>query len=253
MTAPVSVSWPERYDRIVLDETDSTMAEARHRAADVRAPTWIMARTQTDARGRRGRAWANPEGNFAATLLCRPDAGPAEAALQSFTAALALHDALAAFAGPAALALKWPNDVLLNGGKVAGILLESAGHGPRVDWLAIGIGVNLRAAPAASEVEPGSPRPVSLAGEGGTDPGQDAFLGRLAACFARHEDTFRTLGFDPVRRLWLSRAARLGETVIARTAREETTGIFETVDAEGRLVLRTPQGRRAIPAAEVFF
>jgi BirA family biotin operon repressor/biotin-[acetyl-CoA-carboxylase] ligase len=129
------------------------MAEGARQAPSLSGPTWICALEQTAARGRRGRAWANPPGNFAASLVLRPEGAPGHAALRSFVAALALRDAfLAAGAPEAALSLKWPNDVLLNGGKVAGILLESIGAGGRIDSLIIGIGVNLAAAPAAAEV-----------------------------------------------------------------------------------------------------
>jgi BirA family biotin operon repressor/biotin-[acetyl-CoA-carboxylase] ligase len=192
-----------------------------------------------------------PEGNFAATYLCRPDRPAAEVALTSFQAALALYDTLALYVDRERLALKWPNDVLLDGGKVAGILLESAGQGARVDWLAVGIGINLAAAPSPEEVEPGALLPVSLAGAGPPDPLE--VLEHLAFHMALNGRIWREAGFDALRRLWLRRAARLGERIVARTARESLTGIFETVDEAGQLVLRTAEGRRTVPAAEVFF
>jgi BirA family biotin operon repressor/biotin-[acetyl-CoA-carboxylase] ligase len=113
--------WPEGYGLTVLASVDSTMAEAARRAPTLAGPGWILALRQTAARGRRGRAWVMPPGNFAATLVYRPPGGPAEHALRSFAAALALADALDALTGrPDAVALKWPNDVLLHGGKLAG-------------------------------------------------------------------------------------------------------------------------------------
>ena len=236
----------------MLDETDSTNAEAARRQAGLPGPTWILARRQRAAHGRRGRPWAMAPGNFAATLACRAPT-PAAAALRSFVAALALYDALiAAGARPAALALKWPNDVLLNGGKVAGILLESAAAGPGV-WLSVGIGVNLADAPAAAEVEPGALRPVSFRGETGLCPDPEAFLDLLAPAYDRRDRQLTTFGFAPVRTAWLVRAARLGEPVTARTGRDTLQGIFETVDDAGALVLRTASGRVALPAADVFF
>jgi len=207
-------------------------------------------------RSRRGRAWANPPGNFAATLAMRPSESPGRVALRSFVAALALYDAVSAATGRAErLALKWPNDVLLNGGKLAGILLESAGAGGThgLSHFAIGIGVNLVAAPAATEVEPGAARPVSLLSETGVKIGPEVFLDLLAPAYARHEAQFTTYGFAPIREAWLARAAKLGETIVARTARESHEGRFETVDAAGNLVLVTARGRIAITAAEVFF
>lgn len=246
--------WPEGYGRIVLEETDSTNAHAARIADSLPGPTWILARRQTAAHGRRGRPWASPEGNFAATLATRPAGGPHLAALRSFVAALALHEALSAAAGGAGtFRLKWPNDVLLNGGKVAGILLESAGAGRDATRLAVGIGVNLAAAPAASELEPGALRPVSLAGETGARIAPEAFLDLLAPAYARWEAQLAAFGFAPVRNAWLARAARLGEAITARTGTQTVQGRFETLDDSGALVLQTPQGRRAIAAADVYF
>ena len=246
--------WPTGYDRRVLAEVDSTNAEAARVAGELTGPTWIMALNQTAARGRRGRGWSNPAGNFAATLVLHPAEPPEQAALRSFVAALALYDTIVAATGRTeGLSLKWPNDVLLNGGKLAGILLESAGHGPRLSHLAVGIGVNLRSAPDVGEVEQGAVRPVSLLSETGADVGPEPFLTLLAQAYARHEAQFTTYGFGPIRTAWLARAARLGDVITARTSRAEITGTFETVDEMGNLVLTTRDTRHAIPAAEVFF
>lgn len=246
--------WPSGYGLIVLDEVDSTNTHAARIADSLAGPTWILARRQTAAHGRRGRPWAMPEGNFAATLALRPDGPPDQAALRSFVAALALHDAFAAATGRTeAFALKWPNDVLLNGGKVAGILLESSGSGRGVARLAIGLGVNLVAAPGAEEVEPGALRPVSLKGETGLSLTPEELLSLLAPAYARWETQFTTYGFAPIRAAWLTRAARLGQPITARTGTATVEGTFETLDETGSLVLQTPHGRRAIPAADVYF
>ncbi|MBP6768519.1 MAG: biotin--[acetyl-CoA-carboxylase] ligase [Reyranella sp.] len=247
-------AWPEGVARHVLAEVDSTNAEAARLAPRLTQPTWILARRQTAARGRRGRAWVASEGNFFATLVMWPSGDPAAAAQRSFVAALALADALALAVGPGAtLALKWPNDVLLNGGKVAGILLESAGTGAGVSHLAIGIGVNLVAAPPSEAVEPGATRPVSLLGETGLRLAPEALLDLIAPAFARWEAQLVTFGFAPIRTAWLARAARLGQAVTARTVAETVDGTFETIDEAGALVIRTAAGRRAIPAADVYF
>ncbi|SLN18023.1 biotin--[acetyl-CoA-carboxylase] ligase [Ruegeria meonggei] len=246
--------WPQGYGLHVLQQVDSTLDEAARIAPSAQGPVWIMAHSQTSARGRRGRAWANPKGNLAATLLMRPDGSPEQAALRSFVAALALFDACVAVTGRAAgFALKWPNDVLLNGGKLAGILLESTGQGRAVSHLSIGIGVNLSEAPPSHAVEPGALRPVSLLSETGASVTPEDFLTELAAAYAGYESQFATYGFEPIRTAWLSRAARLGEVITARTATSETVGTFETVDSSGNLVLKTAKGRVGIPAADVFF
>ena len=246
--------WPATYGRHVLAQVDSTNAEAARRAPTLAGPEWILALTQTAARGRRGRPWAMPAGNFAATLAMRPNESPDRVALRSFVASLALFDAFAAATGRAEpFALKWPNDVLLNGGKVAGILLESGGAGGQISHFAIGIGINLASAPDASQVEAGALRPVSLREELGITITPEEFLDLLAPAYARHEAIFTTHGFAPIRTAWLARAARLGEQITARTTNSTTTGLFETVDDAGNLILSTSTGRVSIAAAEVFF
>lgn len=243
--------WPEAYDLVILDEVDSTMAEARRRAADLERPTWIMARSQTNAKGRRGRTWLGGDGNLAATLVYRPWCSPAEAASRSFMAANALFESLALYIDRVCLALKWPNDVLLNGGKVAGILLESASSGgPLVDWLSVGVGVNLAKAPHDTRTEFA---PVCLAGEGGEAVGPEEFLAVLAGHFATQEGKLAAMGFPRIREDWLEKAARLGEVVTARTATREVTGVFETVDQAGNLILMVEGREVLIPAADVYF
>jgi len=113
--------------------------------------------------------------------------------------------------------------------------------------------VNLIAAPASSDVEERAVPPVSVLSALGVEIAPEAFLEVLAATYARHEAQFVTYGFAPIREAWLARAARLGEVVTARMGDREVTGTFETVDADGRIVLNTATGRQAIAAADIFF
>ncbi len=246
--------WPDGVGRHVLATVDSTNAEAARLAPNLTAPAWVLAGEQTAGRGRRARNWASPRGNLHATYVMKPTEGLDVIALRSFAASLALREAFIAVTGlPNAFALKWPNDVLLNGGKIAGILLESAGSGKGISYLAIGMGVNLIAAPDASQVEPGALPPVSLLAETGHRVAPEIFLNHLAPAFARWEARFTTQGFAPLRLEWLSHATRLGETIRARTGNATYEGRFETIDDHGALVLHTSTGRMAIPAADVFF
>ncbi len=151
------------------------------------------------------------------------------------------------------LALKWPNDVLLNSGKVAGILLESLMVQGQMWGVAVGIGVNLIAAPDTAQVEDGAVYPVSIKGESGVDVTPDGFLKHLAPAFAHWDAQLTTYGFAPIRTAWLDRAARLGEVITARLPNENVTGRFDTVDENGYLVLNTAKGPRSIAAADVFF
>ena len=223
-------------------------------APSLTAPAWFMAAEQTAGRGRRARAWASPCGNFHATLVMQPTEPAATVALRSFAAALALREACVAVTGlPDAFQLKWPNDVLLSDGKLAGILLESTAQGPGVAHLAIGFGVNLIAAPDPAMLDPNALRPVTLLQETGQRITPERFLAHLAPAYARWEHIFTTQGFAPIRAAWLTHAARLGETITARTGTTTREGRFTTIDPNGALVLDTPRGQIAIPAAEVFF
>lgn len=248
------VAWPPGVASHVLREVDSTNAHALRLAPDLDGPAWFVGLTQTAGKGRRARAWSSPLGNFHATLLTFPREDTQTVALRSFAAALALRDALIAVTRlPQSYTLKWPNDVLLNGKKVAGILLESTGSGARIHHLAVGIGVNLVAAPKAEMLEPGALQAASVLVETGLRIEPEAFLRALAPAFAKWEHTLITEGFAPLRAEWLTHAARLGEIITARTAKATFQGRFETIDLHGNLMLRTPNDLLAIPAADVFF
>ncbi len=248
-------SWPAGVGREIHAELDSTNAEAlRRAAAGVRGPVWILSERQSAARGRRGRAWSSAEGNFAGSLLFSPPGPPALLALRSFAAALALHDAFAAVTGRAeSFALKWPNDVLLGGRKIAGILLETGGPRGGAQALVIGFGVNLAATPPFEALEPRAVAPVSLSEATGIAITPPDFLDLLAPAMAAWEERLLAAGFAPLREAWLHRAARLGQTVTARLPGRAIEGRFETIDATGALVLETAAGRVALPAAEIHF
>ena len=240
--------------RHILDSVDSTNAYGLRLAGSLTGATWFLAGEQSAGRGRRARHWVSPRGNFHATLILHPTEPVAQVALRSFAAALALRDALVAVTGlPAAFALKWPNDVLLNGGKVAGILLESLSSGTGIAHLAVGFGVNLLTAPDAALIEPGAVPPVSLWSETGVKPTPEAFLDHLAPAYDHWEARFQAEGFAPLRLEWLAHAARLGQQVRARTGTTSQEGRFETIDDSGALILVQAKGSIAISAAEVFF
>lgn len=242
--------WPVGYGLKEFDEIDSTNEEAcRMAAAGEHGPLWISAERQTAGRGRRGRAWESPTGNLSATLLLSPGKPPSECAQLSFVSAIAASDMVAHFAPTADIRVKWPNDVLAGGKKLAGILLESASQGADPVFLAIGIGANLRTHPSDTEFPA-----TSLAAIGVAAPAPRDTLLELAASFAKWYEVWRTDGFAPIRDAWLSRAAGLGTRIRARLANEEIWGVFEGIDMTGALLLRESQDRvRVIAAGEVFF
>jgi BirA family transcriptional regulator, biotin operon repressor / biotin---[acetyl-CoA-carboxylase] ligase len=247
----IAPAWPTGYALRHFETIDSTNEEARRlAAAGEPGPVWIAADRQSAGRGRRGRNWESPTGNLAASLFLRPARPAAECAQLSFVAAIAASDAIAPYAGDAAIRVKWPNDVLAGGKKIAGILLESASNGgERLDWLAVGIGINLAEHPEGTEFPA-----TSLAALGTRPPAPREALVRLAVAWAKWYDVWAARGFGEIRDIWLSRAAGLGTRIRARLQNEETSGVFEGIDNAGALILREAQGRsRTIAAGEVFF
>lgn len=249
MTA--ALAWPQGYAQREYESLDSTNEEARRLAASgVEMPVWISAARQTAGRGRRGRVWDDAAGNLAATLLLKPEKSAAECAQLSFVAAIAVAETVMRFLPGAEIRVKWPNDVIANGRKIAGILLESAsGAGAVPQWLAIGIGINLAWHPEGTDFPA-----TSVAAHGVAAPSPGETLGCLAAAFAKWYDIWRMQGFLPVRDAWLVRAAKLGGRIRARLANEEASGVFEGIDETGALILRGAGGKvRLIAAGEVFF
>jgi BirA family biotin operon repressor/biotin-[acetyl-CoA-carboxylase] ligase len=245
------------YRLSVLDETDSTSNDALSaaRAGDP-GRHWFVARRQTAGRGRHGRAWASPPGNLYASLLLVEPCPPALAPQLGFVAGIATHEAVSELTGIVAprLALKWPNDLLIDGGKVAGLLLEGQFVQPgRAFCVAVGIGLNVAAAPQ------GTPYPTrTLADIGATVAVADLFAA-LSAAFAHAYEPWRAAqaqgrdGFAAVRQAWLARAAGIGRPVTLRLPSGERQGAFRGLDASGRLQLETAAGLELIDAGDLFF
>jgi BirA family biotin operon repressor/biotin-[acetyl-CoA-carboxylase] ligase len=246
----VAPALPEGFRLCHYATLGSTNDEAKALArAGAPGGTLVWADEQTAGRGRRGRVWLSPPGNLYLSLVLRPDGAPARAAQLSFVAALGLGDALVALTGPALqLRYKWPNDLLANDRKFAGILLESeTSSSDSVDFVVVGVGVNIVLAPDDVEFPA-----TSLAAQGVATVTPAALL----AGFARHFEIWalrwRAEGFAPVRAAWLARASGLGEQVRVRLERSTLCGRFLDLDDDGALVLDGAQGRRRIAAGEVF-
>jgi BirA family biotin operon repressor/biotin-[acetyl-CoA-carboxylase] ligase len=226
---------------VSLDTVGSTNAEAFARArAGERGPLWITARRQTAGRGRRGRPWVSEPGNLYASLLLTDPAPPQRAAELSLVAALAVHDALAERApvlGPR-LQVKWPNDILCDGAKLAGILVEGESAPGRPLAVVIGIGVN------CAHYPPGTAYPATSLAEAGALVTPESLARALAGTMAqRLAQWARGDNFAPIRAAWLRRAAGLGAPARVRLPEREVEGVVETLDDAGRLVLRLADGR----------
>jgi BirA family biotin operon repressor/biotin-[acetyl-CoA-carboxylase] ligase len=231
---------------LAYDEIDSTNAEAlRLLRAGERGPLWIAAERQSAGRGRRGRRWVSVPGNLHASLLLT-DPGPAEHWPQlSFVAALAVHDAVVELAPEIRpmLELKWPNDLLLSGAKVAGILIEGEGR-EEEGAVAIGIGINCTAHPAEAAY------PATDLAAGGASVTADALLAALSVKMSGRLAQWNSgNGFATIRADWLARAAGIGETIRVGLADRELAGRFEGLDDAGGLVLVAPDGGKTVVAA----
>ena len=239
---------------LLLDETDSTNAEARRRAeAGETGPLWIVARRQTAGRGRRGRVWDSETGNLFATLLITTRKAPAEAAQVTFVAALAVTDLLDAFVVADRVGIKWPNDVMISGEKASGILVESGAHAAGGLWLTIGIGVNLAHAPEDTE-RPATSMAAHLRTDIAYAPPVEAAAGVVAESFAVWMERWETLGFQPILDAWTARTRGLNQPCVARLGHETVSGVAEGVAPDGALRLRLADGSlRLISAGDVFF
>lgn len=236
---------------LALFETlDSTSSEAKRRAeAGARGPLWIVALEQTSGYGRRGAHWRHAAGDFAGTFLFEPKASTETLGQISFIAALAVAEALEASAPQIPLALKWPNDVLADGGKIAGLLLELLSAPGRAESLiALGVGVNIVSKPEIADYP--AARLVDFL-ENAPAPPPAEFAVRLDAAIQRWLERWRKEGFAPVRAAWLERAFRLGQTIRVRLADGDAEGVFADLDSQGALVLDCEEGRRLVTAGAI--
>lgn len=217
----------------VVATTGSTNADLLSAARkDVPEGTWLRAERQSAGRGRLGRDWASPAGNLYASTIVRLRPGNPPPPSLALVAGVALEEVVRAYAPAGALTLKWPNDLLAGGAKLAGILLER-----ERDAVVIGFGVNLAARPELGD------RPVTdmmtLTGEA---PDAHAFCEELASTFARWVARWRGEGLEPARRRWLERAYPLGTPISATVAGGRVEGLFDGLEPDGALRLRRANG-----------
>lgn len=238
-----------KWDLRVFETLDSTNEEIRRQAeAGAAEGLAVMARRQTAGRGRRGRSWESPPGNLFLSLLLRPRVSPAQAATLSFLTCVALAEAVDLAAPGLAIACKWPNDLLVNGAKVAGILLESrTTPDAALAWVTVGIGVNLQHYPADT------PYAATALDAHGVTVTPDDFAPWLLARYGYWYGRWQAEGFAPVRAAWLARAQGLGQPVIVRLPDAELHGRFAALDDSGALLLELPDGRvQTVTAGDVF-
>ena len=242
---------PAGYRLVDLDTVASTNDEAMQLAADG-APEGLMVRAgqQTAGRGRRGRAFVSPPGNLYVSLILRPDSAPDHAVLAGFAVSLAMAEAIDRLAPQVPVATcKWPNDILVAGQKVGAILIEASSTQSSLDWLVIGMGVNLASHPDIADYPAGD---LADLGTPGITP--DAFLSELVERLDHWLGIWRRSGMAGLRSAWLARAAGLGQNIQVRLENESFGGRFRDLDIDGALLLDMDDGRcRRVTAGAVFF
>lgn len=246
----MTLKLPPAYRLIERDAVGSSNEEAKALArAGAEDGTLLWVREQAAGKGRGGRAWESPPGNLYISLILRPDCPLGEASALGFIAALAVGEAIGSVAPPMDVLYKWPNDVLLNGRKVAGILLESETSGEELSWLVLGVGVNVAHFPkdanfpATSLHFDGAPKTLTV----------EALLQAFCRYFLSWTNRWLEEGFAPVRAAWLRHAYRKGEEIEARLPQETLRGRFLDIDEDGCLLLLLLDGsERRIAYGEVF-
>jgi BirA family biotin operon repressor/biotin-[acetyl-CoA-carboxylase] ligase len=253
------VDLPDFFLPIALERVGSTSEEAGRRARQG-APqgTLVWALEQSAGRGRRGRAWLSPPGNLYCSLVLRPTCSVADAAQLGFVAGLALAKATEAMLPKATEAVvtkdrtvscKWPNDVLVGGRKIAGVLLDASSSGDeRCEWVVVGMGINVKWHPRPDEAQFPT---TALSAEGAVDLQPARFLEVLAAALLGELVRWREQGFAPVRADWLRRAFGLHQVLNVRLQDRLLQGTFTGLDACGAMILSSADGPHVITAGDV--
>jgi BirA family biotin operon repressor/biotin-[acetyl-CoA-carboxylase] ligase len=236
------------YRLASFDSVGSTNAEGLASArSGERGPLWLVSDHQISGRGRRNRAWVSPRGNLASSILEVIDVPPAIAATLGFASGVAMADALSALGVTAEL--KWPNDVLLNGAKLCGILLEAETVADGRLAVVVGIGTNIVGAPQ------GTPYPAASLSDAGFSISASQLFAALSDSWVESRRLWDNgRGMPALRTRWLSYAAGIGKAVSIQVGGRTIAGIFETIDENGHLIVLTNEGRRMpIASGEVFF
>jgi len=238
------------YHLLSFDELDSTNEEARRLANGGGCHgAVIWAKRQSEGKGRLGRAWISSEGNLFVSILLQPGKPPAELCQLSFVTAVAAIEALEALVPDASrLQCKWPNDILLDGRKLGGILLESFQCKNASPWVVVGLGINVDSFPPRTEF------PATCLKDAGVElVSAKIILSRFIHHFIDCYNEWNVKGFTPARKRWLQSAWGMGRRLCARLPDGNIEGIAEGIDADGSLLLKLADGKKhQVHAGDVF-
>ena len=238
----------------VYKSLDSTNEEAKRLLVKNHPRVWILALKQTDGKGRSGKRWLTEKNSFAASLLYYLDIAYSEMALRSYVAAVALYDCVVNLGvNEKRLTLKWPNDLLFDGRKVAGILLETV-HDPHSfrKSLIVGFGVNLDLCPAPSQLDKSVNLPGTLKSSGCSIPDPEEFLNLLMPLYESWDQRLTEDGFDKLRAQYLNRTIPIGKKIAVNSANNSTTGFFSGIRGDGALEIKNASGTEFITAGDVY-
>lgn len=238
---------PPGYRLVAFDDIDSTNAEAKRLAVEERAPEGavVWARTQSAGRGRKDRQWVSEAGNLYCSILLRPSCSLAEAAEIGFVTAVAVGDAIRQISPDVMVKYKWPNDILVAEKKVAGILLESsARQNGIVDWVVVGVGINLASHPQGTEFSA-----TSL----GRHIKPSQMLEVLCTHMMRWRGQWRENGFSVIREQWLKHGHEIGDELRVRTEKGNVIGRFLGIGDNGGLELEVEGRLQRFDFGDVFF
>lgn len=246
-------NWLREYNYLTFDVIDSTNSEARRvlsRGAD--GNFVISAGEQISGRGRNGRIWESRPGNLYMSILLEADGFYNRQSDISFVTALAVYDSISEISRTCAskvdLIIKWPNDILINGAKISGILLESIKSNAK-HYLIIGIGVNIALSPNLSDK-----KTISCADLNIKNISPSLMLDIIMKHFSYYYNLWQDKGFTPVRQLWLERSCKRGEVITVSDGRNRISGLFQDIDENGAIVLKLASGEHCkLSTGDVFF
>ena len=240
---------------IFLPSVDSTNEEAKRRIKQIVEPTWIITDKQTEGKGRHGKVWYDGKGNFTGSLVFFPKTNPAKFFLYGFFIGVALHDTIKLISDkPLDLFLKWPNDIILEGRKLSGILIESQKILNKNQFvLILGVGVNLNAAPKIDKNQSGYDT-ICLADGLGYEVDEKVFFHSLKTKIASLEKAIKNEGIEKIVDYWLKRTYEIGAQLEIKDYKgERFTGRFAGIDTTGGLLISRGNKITKVYSGDVFF
>lgn len=248
-----NLRWLAKFHLLILDEVDSTNEEAKRIVASDNSPNYLVvcAKKQIAGKGRNGRVWESQEGNLFVSVIVPKTASLEEMSQLSFVSSLALYYSISSifqnYSEQSSITLKWPNDVLVNDKKVAGILLETAGANS--EYVVVGVGVNVKKCPMIQ-----GKNITSLFDEGLHFLDSSEVLNRFMTYFYKYYQLWIADQFIEIREKWLKRSKGLGQIITVDSGFERVSGKFLDIDFSGRLRIQVASGQIFhLNTGEVFF